>query len=71
MRSLSAAWALVRTRLRAEGRGTVLLFLLIALTAFVFSAGPMLLNRVADEGLRYAMDEMTEPRIMVLSHVPL
>jgi aldehyde dehydrogenase (NAD+) len=23
------------------------------------------------EGLRYAMDEMTEPRIMVLSHVPL
>jgi aldehyde dehydrogenase (NAD+) len=23
------------------------------------------------EGLRYAMEEMTEPRIMVLSHVPL
>ena len=23
------------------------------------------------EGLRWAMDEMTEPRIMVLSHVPL
>jgi acyl-CoA reductase-like NAD-dependent aldehyde dehydrogenase len=23
------------------------------------------------EGLKYAMDEMTEPRIMVLSHVPL
>jgi acyl-CoA reductase-like NAD-dependent aldehyde dehydrogenase len=23
------------------------------------------------EGLRYAMDEMTEPRIMVLSHIPL
>jgi len=55
MRSLSAAWALVRTRLRAERLGTVLLFLLILLTAFVFSAGPMLLNRVADEGLRHAM----------------
>jgi acyl-CoA reductase-like NAD-dependent aldehyde dehydrogenase len=23
------------------------------------------------EGLRYAMEEMTEPRIMILSHVPL
>jgi acyl-CoA reductase-like NAD-dependent aldehyde dehydrogenase len=23
------------------------------------------------EGLRYAMEEMTDPRIMVLSHVPL
>jgi acyl-CoA reductase-like NAD-dependent aldehyde dehydrogenase len=23
------------------------------------------------EGLKYAMEEMTEPRIMVLSHVPL
>ena len=23
------------------------------------------------EGLRYAMEEMTEPRILVLSHVPL
>ena len=23
------------------------------------------------EGLRFAMEEMTEPRIMVLSHVPL
>ena len=23
------------------------------------------------EGLKYAMDEMTEPRIMVMSHVPL
>jgi acyl-CoA reductase-like NAD-dependent aldehyde dehydrogenase len=23
------------------------------------------------EGLRYAMEEMTEPRILVLSHIPL
>ena len=26
---------------------------------------------IGKEGLRYAMEEMTEPRIMVLSHVPL
>jgi putative ABC transport system permease protein len=53
--SVWAAVSLVVARLRAERLGTLLLFLLILLTAFVFSAGPMLLNRVADEGLRHAM----------------
>jgi hypothetical protein len=61
--TLRAAAAIVRTRLRTERPGTVLLFLLMFITAFVFSAAPLLLNRVADDGLREALSSAAlQPR---------
>ncbi|HET9680393.1 MAG TPA: hypothetical protein VFP19_00020, partial [Candidatus Limnocylindrales bacterium] len=47
--------ALLLRRLRAERGVLAILFVLIAATAFAFSAGPRLFNRVADAGLAYAM----------------
>lgn len=56
MRTTWAALSLVLARLRAERLATLLLFLLILVTAFVFTAGPLLLNRVRDVGLRHALE---------------
>jgi putative ABC transport system permease protein len=52
MRPLATTVALLR-RSRVERGVLALLFVLVAVTSFVVTAGPRLLSRVADDGLRY------------------
>jgi putative ABC transport system permease protein len=54
MRSLWAAGLLLR-RVRMERGALGMLFVLLAATTFVFSAAPRLFDRVADDGLAYAL----------------
>ncbi len=53
MRGLWAAGLLLR-RLRTELAMIALLYLIVAMTSFVFAAAPRLLNRVFDDALGYA-----------------
>ncbi|HET6744648.1 MAG TPA: hypothetical protein VFH90_02230, partial [Candidatus Limnocylindria bacterium] len=54
MRSLWAAAFLLR-RLRGETAIALLIVTLVAATSFVFAAGPRLLDRVSDDGLRHEL----------------
>jgi len=58
MRLVAAVAAILR-RLRAERGMALLVFLVVAVTAFVVAAGPRLFNHVADDGLRYAVAHAT------------
>jgi hypothetical protein len=56
MRSVWAA-AFVLRRLRGDGGVALMVFALVAITAFLFAAAPRLFNNVADAGLRHELDE--------------
>jgi putative ABC transport system permease protein len=58
VRSVWAAGLLLR-RWRAEGGVLVVLWVLVAATALVFAAAPRLFDRVADDGLGYALRSAT------------
>jgi putative ABC transport system permease protein len=58
MRTLVAVAAVLR-RFRAERGIAGLLFILVVTTSLVVAAGPRLFDRVADEGLRYAVANAT------------
>jgi putative ABC transport system permease protein len=58
MRLVSAVRALLR-RVRVERGAMAVLFGLVAVTSFTVAASPRLFGRVADEGLRYAVDRAT------------
>lgn len=58
MRSLWAATLLLR-RLRSETGIAALICLLVALTSFLFAAGPRLFGSIADEALRHAVGVAT------------
>ena len=55
MRSIWAA-AFVLRRLRGDGGVALMVFALVAITAFLFAAAPRLFNNVADAGLRHELD---------------
>ena len=56
MRSIWAA-AFVLRRLRGDGGVALMVFGLVAITAFLFAAAPRLFNTVADAGLRHQLEE--------------
>ena len=58
MRPSGTTAALLR-RARVERGVLALLFVLVAVTSFVVTAGPRLLSRVADDGLRYEVETAT------------
>lgn len=54
-RSLSAAWLLAVRRLRADASVAAAVFVVVAVTSFLFAAAPRAFNKTADDGLRFAV----------------
>jgi putative ABC transport system permease protein len=59
LRLLAAPAVLAGRRLRSDLTLTVVVFAVVAFTAFLFAAAPRVLNRSADEGLRFAVGKAT------------
>ncbi|HEY2940454.1 MAG TPA: FtsX-like permease family protein [Gaiellaceae bacterium] len=54
-RSLSAPWLLAVRRLPADASLAAAVFAVVAVTSFLFAAAPRAFNRIADDGLRFAV----------------